>query len=125
EWYHFEKSGKMTNTKWFQDADGEWYLLNQSHKGSYGSMLTGWQKVDGGWYYMGSDGAMQSGWMKDTDGTWYLLNSKHDGTFGKMLTGWQKVGGKWYYMDASGAMASNTWVGRYWVDGSGVWTATR
>ncbi|NGM16637.1 hypothetical protein GMI70_01205 [Eggerthellaceae bacterium zg-893] len=125
EWYHFEKSGKMTNTKWFQDADGEWYLLNQSHKGSYGAMLTGWQKADGGWYYMGSDGAMESGWLKDTDGTWYLLNSKHDGTFGKMLTGWQKVGGKWYYMDASGAMASNTWVGRYWVDGSGVWTATR
>ncbi|NGM18004.1 hypothetical protein GMI70_08395 [Eggerthellaceae bacterium zg-893] len=125
EWYHFEKSGKMTNTKWFQDTDGEWYLLNQSHKGSYGAMLTGWQKVDGGWYYMDSDGAMQSGWMKDTDGTWYLLNSKHDGTFGKMLTGWQKVGGKWYYMDASGAMASNEWVGRYWVDGSGVWTATR
>ncbi|NGM18353.1 hypothetical protein GMI70_10200 [Eggerthellaceae bacterium zg-893] len=125
EWYHFEANGKMTNTKWFQDADGEWYLLNQSHKGSYGAMLTGWQKVDGGWYYMGKSGDMQSGWLKDTDGTWYLLNSKHDGTFGKMLTGWQKVGGKWYYMDASGAMASNTWVGRYWVDGSGVWTATR
>ncbi|NGM17889.1 hypothetical protein GMI70_07795 [Eggerthellaceae bacterium zg-893] len=124
EWYHFEKSGKMTNTKWFQDADGEWYLLNQSHKGSYGAMLAGWQKVDGGWYYMGSDGAMESGWVKDK-GAWYLLNTKHDGTFGKMLTGWQQVGGKWYYMDASGAMASNEWVGRYWVNGSGVWTATR
>ncbi|NHM15933.1 hypothetical protein GMI69_04520 [Eggerthellaceae bacterium zg-887] len=124
EWYHFEKSGKMTNTKWFQDADGEWYLLNQSHKGSYGAMLTGWQKVDGGWYYMGKSGDMQSGWAK-VDGEWYLLNSKHDGTFGKMLTGWQQVGGKWYYMDASGAMAESEWVGRYWVDGSGVWTATR
>ncbi|WP_166079268.1 N-acetylmuramoyl-L-alanine amidase family protein [Xiamenia xianingshaonis] len=124
EWYHFEKSGKMTNTKWFQDTDGEWYLLNQSHKGSYGAMLTGWQKVDGGWYYMGSDGAMQSGWAK-VNGEWYLLNTEHDGTFGKMLTGWQQVGGKWYYMDASGAMASNEWVGRYWVNGSGVWTATR
>ncbi|NGM17042.1 hypothetical protein GMI70_03295 [Eggerthellaceae bacterium zg-893] len=125
EWYHFEKSGKMTNTKWFQDADGEWYMLNQSHKGEYGAMLTGWQKDGGEWYHFAKSGAMQSGWMKDTDGTWYLLNSKHDGTFGAMLTGWQKVGGKWYYMDASGAMAENEWVGRYWVDGSGVWTATR
>ncbi|NHM15346.1 hypothetical protein GMI69_01475 [Eggerthellaceae bacterium zg-887] len=124
EWYHFEKSGKMTNTKWFQDADGEWYLLNQSHKGSYGAMLTGWQKVDGGWYYMGKSGDMQSGWAK-VNGEWYLLNTAHDGTFGKMLTGWQQVGGKWYYMDASGAMAENEWVGRYWVNGSGVWTATR
>ncbi|WP_166079626.1 N-acetylmuramoyl-L-alanine amidase family protein [Xiamenia xianingshaonis] len=124
-WYHFEANGQMTNTQWFQDADGTWYLLNQSHKGSYGAMLTGWQFVDGGWYYLNKSGAMQSGWLKDADGTWYLLNSKHDGTFGKMLTGWQKVGGKWYYMDASGAMAENEWVGRYWVDGSGVWTATR
>ncbi len=123
-WYHFEKSGKMTNTKWFQDADGTWYLLNQSHKGHYGAMLTGWQKVGKDWYYMNKSGAMQSGWAK-VKGEWYLLNSKHDGTFGKMLTGWQQVGGKWYYMDASGAMASNEWVGRYWVNGSGVWTATR
>ncbi|NHM15814.1 hypothetical protein GMI69_03890 [Eggerthellaceae bacterium zg-887] len=123
EWYHFEANGKMTNTKWFQDADGTWYLLNQDHKGTYGSMLTGWQKVDGGWYYFAKSGAMQSGWVKD--GAWYLLNTAHDGTFGKMLTGWQQVGGKWYYMDASGAMAENEWVGRYWVDGSGVWTATR
>ncbi len=125
EWYHFEKSGKMTNTKWFQDADGTWYMLNQSHKGEYGAMLKGWQKDGGDWYYFAKSGAMQSGWMKDADGTWYLLNTKHDGSFGKMLTGWQQVGGKWYYMDASGAMAENEWVGRYWVNGSGVWTATR
>ncbi|NGM18060.1 hypothetical protein GMI70_08685 [Eggerthellaceae bacterium zg-893] len=124
EWYHFEKSGKMTNTKWFQDTDGTWYMLNQSHKGEYGAMLTGWQKDGGEWYHFAKSGAMQSGWAK-VDGEWYLLNSKHDGTFGAMLTGWQKVGGKWYYMDASGAMAENEWVGRYWVDGSGVWTATR
>ncbi len=123
-WYHFEKSGKMTNTRWFQDADGTWYLLNQSHKGHYGAMLTGWQKVGKDWYYMNKSGAMQSGWAK-VKGEWYLLNTSHDGTYGKMLTGWQQVGGKWYYMDASGAMASNEWVGRYWVNGSGVWTATR
>ncbi len=123
-WYHFEKSGKMTNTKWFQDADGTWYLLNQSHKGHYGAMLTGWQKVGKDWYYMNKSGAMQSGWAK-VKGEWYLLNTSHDGTYGRMLTGWQQVGGKWYYMDASGAMAENEWVGRYWVNGSGVWTATR
>ncbi len=123
-WYHFEANGQMTNTQWFQDADGTWYLLNQSHKGSYGAMLTGWQKVDGGWYYLNKSGAMQSGWVKD-GGEWYLLNTKHDGSFGKMLTGWQLVGGKWYYLEASGAMASSEWVGPYWVNASGVWTATR
>ncbi|NGM16937.1 hypothetical protein GMI70_02760 [Eggerthellaceae bacterium zg-893] len=110
---------------WFQDEDGTWYMLDYRHDGQYGAMLTGWQQDGGEWYHFAKSGAMQSGWMKDADGTWYLLNSKHDGTFGAMLTGWQKVGGKWYYMDASGAMAENEWVGRYWVDGSGVWTATR
>ncbi|NHM14075.1 N-acetylmuramoyl-L-alanine amidase family protein [Xiamenia xianingshaonis] len=124
-WYHFEKSGKMTDAQWFQDKDGKWYLLNQDHDGSYGAMLTGWQLVGKDWYYMGASGDMQSGWLKD-GGEWYLLNTAHDGTFGKMLTGWQQdADGKWYYMDASGAMASNAWVGRYWVNGSGVWTATR
>ncbi len=143
-WYHFEANGQMTNTQWFQDADGTWYLLNQSHKGSYGAMLTGWQKVGGEWYYMNKSGAMLSGWVKD-GGEWYYLNAKHDGSFGRMLTGWAKVGkdwyyldgsgamltgwqlvgGKWYYMDASGAMASSEWVGPYWVNASGVWTATR
>ncbi|NGM17176.1 hypothetical protein GMI70_03990 [Eggerthellaceae bacterium zg-893] len=128
-WYHFEANGKMTtatkSNPWFQDEDGTWYMLDYRHDGQYGAMLTGWQKDGGEWYHFAKSGAMQSGWMKDADGTWYLLNSKHDGTFGAMLTGWQKVGGKWYYMDASGAMAENEWVGRYWVDGSGVWTATR
>ncbi len=143
-WYHFEKSGQMTNTQWFQDADGTWYLLNQSHKGSYGAMLTGWQKVGGEWYYMNKSGAMLSGWLKD-GGEWYYLNAKHDGSFGRMLTGWAKVGGdwyyldasgamltgwqlvggKWYYLEASGAMAASEWVGPYWVNASGVWTATR
>ncbi len=127
-WYHFEANGKMTtatkSNPWFQDKDGTWYMLDYRHDGQYGAMLTGWQKTGGDWYYFAKSGAMQSGWAK-VDGEWYLLNSKHDGTFGAMLTGWQKVGGKWYYMDASGAMASNEWVGRYWVNGSGVWTATR
>ena len=38
-----------------------------------------------------------------------------------MLTGWQKVGGTWYYMYDSGAMAANTWIGSYYVNGSGAW----
>ena len=42
-----------------------------------------------------------------------------------MLTGWNQIGGKWYYMYSSGAMAFNTWIGSYYVNGSGVWTKTR
>lgn len=42
-----------------------------------------------------------------------------------MLTDWNQIGGKWYYMYSSGAMAFNTWIGSYYVNGSGVWTKTR
>ncbi|POP30107.1 PspC family transcriptional regulator, partial [Lactonifactor longoviformis] len=68
------------------------------------------------WYYLNGSGAMQTGWYK-VGNTWYYSSSS-----GAMQTGWQYLGGKWYYLRDSGAMASNTWVGRYYVNGSGVWT---
>ncbi|MFR5692727.1 MAG: cell surface protein, partial [Lachnospiraceae bacterium] len=34
---------------------------------------------------------------------------------------WQYIGGAWYYLMSSGAMAANTWVGNFYVNGSGVW----
>ena len=63
------------------------------------------------------DGAMQTGWQL-IDGSWYYLGSAGDGA---MKTGWQKINGNWYYMYGSGVMASNAWVGGYYVDESGVW----
>ena len=38
-----------------------------------------------------------------------------------MVTGWQWVGDKCYYLTASGALATDTWIGSYYVDESGVW----
>ena len=38
-----------------------------------------------------------------------------------MVTGWKQVGYTWYYLQSSGAMAANTWIGDYYVNGSGVW----
>lgn len=60
-----------------------------------GAMLTGWQYINGNWYYMNSGGAM--------------------------LTGWQHIGGKWYYFYSGGNMAANTWIDNYYVNSSGVW----
>ncbi len=66
-------------------------------------MKTGWQKIWGKWYYLGSanDGAMK--------------------------TGWQKINGKWYYFggEQDGSMKSNVWVGDYYLDNSGVWSKTK
>ena len=38
-----------------------------------------------------------------------------------MQTGWLNLGGTWYYLNADGSMAKDTWIGTYYVDGSGVW----
>ena len=36
-------------------------------------MKTGWQQIDGQWYYLDQTGAMQIGWLKSDDGKWYFL----------------------------------------------------
>ena len=82
--------------------------------------MTGWAAIGGHWYYLNpSDGHMATGWAK-VNGKWYYMNGS-----GAMQTGWLHHGNNWYYLDASGAMASNTWIGNYYVNGSGVWTKTR
>lgn len=59
-------------------------------------MLTGWQQVDGSWYYLVSSGEMVANkWVGD------------------------------YFLTKSGAMATNTWIGNYHVNASGVWDATK
>ncbi len=58
-------------------------------------MKTGWQCVNGSWYWLGGLGD------------------------GAMRTGWQQVNGAWYWLDASGAMAHDRWVGDYYVTSSG------
>lgn len=40
-------------------------------------------------------------------------------------TGWQKIDNKWYYLSSDGKMAKNTWVGNWYVNGSGVWVKSR
>lgn len=108
KWYYFDPAGWMT-TGW-QLVKGSWYYLSGS-----GEMLTGWQLVKGSWYYLDGSGAMLTGWQYIGD-KWYYLSGS-----GAMLTGWQFIGGKWYYLESSGAMASDTWIGEYYVNASGVW----
>ena len=107
-WYYLDGSGRML-TGW-QYLGGRWYYMNGS-----GQMLTGWQQIGGIWYYMNGSGQMLTGWQQ-IGGSWYYM----DGS-GHMLTGWQKIGGTYYYLQPSGAMAADTWIGDWYVDGSGAW----
>ena len=129
-WYYFDQSGWMV-TGWLKKPEG-WYYLNPStgamatgwasingkwyFLNSAGRMVTGWLSRTRGWYYLSDRGAMETGWLKKPEG-WYYLEEGN----GNMVTGWKQVGNNWYYLQSSGAMAANTWIGDYYVNGSGVW----
>ncbi len=83
-------------------------------------MQTGWQNINGTWYFLnptsdGTKGAMKTGWLND-NGTWYYLNAS-----GAMQTGWLNDNGTWYYLDGSGKMLSNTTVNGYVLGANGAW----
>lgn len=148
-WYHFDPKGKMQVDGWYK-VDGKWYYfhkngnmaigwLNNGGKWYYlntgGDMVIGWTKIGNAWYYFNTGGDMAVGWNKI--GTkWYYLNPNGD-----MAIGWRKIGTKWYYLNSGGDMAvgwikvktaeyylysdghmaTNTWIGKYYVDANGVY----
>ena len=58
---------------------------------------------------------MVTGW-NSIDGNWYYFNNK-----GEMSTGWKKINSKWYYFDNSGKMLSNTVVDGCTLGPNGDW----
>lgn len=74
----------------------------------------GWVRSDGKWYYYDGGKMVKAEWVK-WKGSWYYL-----GADGAMLTGWQTIGGKMYYLASNGSMAQDEWVGKYFLDMSGV-----
>ena len=88
----------------------------------YGSQYTGWQQINGSWYYFWKnsdspqldstdtntygEGMMVRKWVK-LGGKWYYLTPSDGnedptvGDHGKMVTGWKKIDGAWYYFNVS------------------------
>ena len=81
------------NAEW-KVSGSDWYYTD-----STGNVVTGWQQIDGNWYYMWSDGTM----AKNT---------------------WIENGDKWYYLGGSGAMVYNRIVDNYAIGSGGYWVAT-
>ncbi len=87
-----EKDGTLSKDKW-QKVNGSWYYF-----GSDSKAVDGWLKTGDKWYYMDqSDKKMETGWLKTGDGKWYLLDEVN----GDMKTGWQQKNGKWYLLDGT------------------------
>lgn len=86
--------------EWVKNQKGWWYRLSD------GGFAKGWrkclwskEKIKGSWFLFGDDGYMKTGWQK-VNGKWYYL----DPDTGAMKTGWIFVNGIWYYLEDSGAM---------------------
>lgn len=119
--YHREiKEGWVKNTVgwWYRYKDGSWpagrmvALPWSKGIGTFcfndrGYMVTGWQHIDGTWYYFDkTNGDMKTGWVYD-NGYWYYL-----GADGKMQTGWVTYKGKRCYLEpVSGKNQGHCYVG--------------
>ena len=88
----------------WQEIEGNWYYFN-----SNGNMKTGWEEINGYWYYFNEDGVMQTGWQ-EIGGKWYYFRPD-----GNMRVGWEKINGYWYYFGSDGSMQTG------WQEVGGTW----
>ena len=116
-WYYYNTQGQPVKNAWI----GDYWL------GADGKMtVNSW--VDGGKYYVGSNGVWdknaqkpeekKTGWIQ-SGSAWYYYNTQG-----------QPVKNVWignYWLGADGKMAVNSWVdnGRYYVDSSGAWVQNK
>ena len=116
----------VSNKRYWIDANGIMVTGVQTINGTTYSFdasgalqtPTGWQQIEGAWYYFAQSGVAQTGWAK-IKGKWYYL----DPADGKMVTGWITVDGKRYFLNDSGAMRTSGWFNQdgnwYWITSSG------
>ncbi|ELC8415170.1 TPA: cell wall-binding protein [Clostridium perfringens] len=88
----------------WQEIEGNWYYFN-----SNGNMKTGWEEINGYWYYFNNDGIMQTGWQ-EIGGKWYYFRPD-----GNMRVGWEEINGYWYYFGSDGSMQTG------WQEVGGIW----
>ena len=97
-WFYYDAQGNQVKNTWV----GSYWI------GSDGKMVTNsW--VDGGKYYVGSQGW----WVKDAKKPADAQKSP------EKKTGWSKNGNSWYYYDVQGNQIKNAWVGSYWIGSDG------
>ena len=93
-WYLYNQNGTLVRNAWA----GNYWL------GADGRMATNaW--VDGGRYYVGSNGV----WVK---------GAQHQTTASATKQGWTKVGNAWYFYN-HGKVVANAWIGNYWLGADG------
>ena len=93
-WYLYNQNGTLVRNAWA----GNYWL------GADGRMATNaW--VDGGRYYVGSNGV----WVK---------GAQNQTAANTIKQGWTKVGNAWYFYN-HGKVVANAWIGNYWLGADG------
>ena len=93
-WYLYNQNGTLVRNTWV----GNYWL------GADGRMATNaW--VDGGRYYVGSNGA----WVK---------GAQNQAATNTIKQGWTKIGNAWYFYN-HGKVVANAWIGNYWLGADG------
>lgn len=67
---------------------------------------SGWNHIQGGWYFFNNGTMVGNTWKKDSSKRWFYL-----GVDGAMVTNdWRQDSSKrWFYLGADGVMAANAW----------------
>lgn len=117
--YRFQNADGSYATGW-QQINGSWYYFNAYATDKPNAAIqSSWAFINDRWYFFNEYCMMQTGWHM-IDGNWYYLDSS-----GAMLTGWFCAGpsGPWYYLDTNtGAMWHNTTTpDGYYVNSNGAW----
>ena len=89
DWYQFDAYGRMVTGYYnaaYYNADGRRVFY------------TGWQVIDGNWYYFNANSEAVDGWQLIGGVKYYFGKTSHF-----MYTGYKVIDGDLYYFDASGA----------------------
>lgn len=94
----FITSDGTTASGW-QYLNGTWYYFNPDN----GNKMTTnqWMYINENWYYFDNDGSVVTGWARINE-QWYCFNdSVTNEKYGAMLKGWvaSGPGGVWYYLN--------------------------
>lgn len=150
--YYYKAGGQLTKG-WKTKIDGKWYIFAQGYRmlsdgfspltdiqedtdtfgrNSYykpdGSMaeFTGWQLINGKWYYFDNNSKCLEGWAILNESRYYFMSfydtgywRKSTSVAGEMVTGYRTINGVLYYFDKSGACqgACGPQNGWYYADG--------
>ena len=117
--YHFDKDGygKLLVNSWQKNNTGKWMYQQD------GNFVTGWQRINGSWYYFDNNTKQaDTGWQK-INNQWYYF----DPTSANAWVNWQTINGNLYYFDPNNAYALTGWQqfnnDYYYFDPANAWAA--